>query len=392
MEGQDMKLAVLKTGDVVHRYKRAIVVPFCGKRRVLSTSPSNGGYREDIDAVFNFDGTTGAGIAYTLKAPTYAEHMNVVAEEIGLDSSRAVGISTAAQMENVAIRSESWRDLTVTAVVTGGIEVNGGRVGDAVSWEEADELAAQPGCGTINILLFFSVDLTEGALTRALVTCTEAKTAALQELASSSRYSMGLATGSGTDGTILVANMESPVCLTNAGKHTKVGELIGRAVKEALKEALKLQTGLCPKRQHQVARRMDRFGITHDGIWENYTGALCRADFEACLEDLLQRDRLVTYTSLYAHLLDQMMWGLLSVAEVTEAAAELRALMGMEKRGDADAAFELKEPLPLPAGCAVEQSRILELVRSYGAGLLDLVREEEKKRGLPDPVGDGEKK
>ena len=45
--------------------------------------------------------------------------------------------------------------------------------------------------GTINILLFFNVDLSRGALARALVTCTEAQTAALQELLAPSRYFHG---------------------------------------------------------------------------------------------------------------------------------------------------------------------------------------------------------
>ena len=64
--------------------------------------------------------------------------------------------------------------------------------------------------GTINIILYIDGDLAEPLLARALVTCTEAKTAALQELQAGSHYSMGIATGSGTDQTIVVANSESP--------------------------------------------------------------------------------------------------------------------------------------------------------------------------------------
>lgn len=372
-----MKIAELETGEAVHRYKKSIVVSFTGKRRVLSTAPHNGGYRENLTAVFNHDCTVGAGMACTLKAPTYAEHMELIAKEIGLDSDTAAGISTAAQMENVSIKTEKWKELTVTAIVTGGIEVNGGRVGDTASWHELEGKSVHGKNGTINMMVFFNTDLSEGALARALVTCTEAKTAAIQELLAPSRYSMGLATGSGTDSTILAANRESPICLTNAGKHSKLGELIGKAVKAAVKEALKLQTGLSPEYQHQAVRRMDRFGITNDLLWTYYTGEKSRAEFEACLEELLCRDMLVTYTSLYAHLLDQLMWGLISGREAAEAAAALRRLMGMDTEDrEKERAFAVKERPELPAGCQAEEDVIGELVNAYGEGMVRLLNEE----------------
>lgn len=331
-----MKLMELSTGEIVYRYKKSIVVPFKGNKRVLSTAPHNGGYREDLTVVFNNDGTVGAGMACELRAPTYAEHMALLAQELGLDKDRTAGLSTAAQMENVAVRTLSFKETTVTAIVTGGIEVNGGRVGDEASWHEAAGKAVEAKLGTINILLFINVDLSEGTLARALVTCTEAKTAAIQELLAPSRYSMGLATGSGTDGTIVAANRDSEVCLTNAGKHSKLGELIGRTVKDAVKEALKLQSGLCPERQHNVIKRMDRFGITEDVLWQQYAGGKSRAEFDTFLETFLCRDMLVTYTSLYAHLLDQLMWNMISAREACEAAAEIRKLMGDHKIQEAE--------------------------------------------------------
>ncbi len=383
-----MRIAVLETGEAVHRYKKAIVVSFAGKRRVLSTAPHNGGYREDLTAVFNQDGTVGAGMACTLRAPTYAEHMALIARELGLDADTAAGISTAAQMENVSVKTERWKETAVTAVVTGGIEVNGGRVGDTASWhEEAGEMTeAKP--GTINIMVFFNVDLTEEALVRALVTCTEAKTAAIQELLAPSRYSMGLATGSGTDGTILAANMDSSVRLTNAGKHSKLGELIGKAVKAAVKEALKRQSGLCPARQHQVIRRMDRFGITNDALWQNYSGRRPRAEFEECLEELLGRGMLVAYTSLYAHLLDQAVWGMLSMEEVREGAAALRTLMKMDSADGEQPSFCLEEVPPLPAAGAVKTEEILPLILSYGVGLMKLILDEERPENASAPRGE----
>ena len=328
-----MLLERLSTGDPVHRYSKCIVVPFTGKRRVLSTCPLNGGYREDLTAVFNNDGNPGAGMACTLRAPTYAEHMALIAGEIDLDSAHTAGMSTAASMENVAIVHEKFEDLRVAAIVTGGIEVNGGRVGDPASWTERQGKTEPANLGTINIMLFLNVDLQPGTLARAMVTCTEAKTAALQELAAPSRYSMGLATGSGTDGTIVVCNAESDVCLTNAGKHSKLGELIGRAVKAAVKEALHRQSGMNPRRQHQVLRRIDRFGLTEEKLWELYRAGGregSRGDYAEAMWHLSHQGERVTAAALYAHLLDELMWGLISPLEAWDMGQKMLGIM--EKR------------------------------------------------------------
>lgn len=330
-----MKIYTLPTGEPVHRYSKCIVVPFSGARRVLSTCPLNGGYREDLTAVFNNDGNPGAGMACTLKAPTYEEHMALIADEIGLDREHAAGMSTAASMENVAICTEQFKSLAVTAVVTGGIEVNGGRVGDPASWYEENGKAHHLKPGTINIMVFVNQDLTKGALTRVLVTCTEAKTAAIQELLAPSRYSMGLATGSGTDTTIVVCNAQSEIRLTNAGKHSKLGELIGKAVKQAVKEALRRQSGLCPESQHHVIRRVDRFGITEQTLWERVKETkpdleISRADFSERLHQFSVRGDMVTYVSLYAHLLDQLMWEMLEPEEALDAGRKMLAMMRRE--------------------------------------------------------------
>ncbi|WP_077368249.1 adenosylcobinamide amidohydrolase [Anaerosalibacter sp. Marseille-P3206] len=320
-----MMLYRLSTGDEVHRYKKSIVVTFEGKRKVISTSPFNGGYREDLNSVFNHDINPGAGMECKLKAPTYEEHMYLVAEELGLNPKKTAGISTAASMDNVSIKTERYRDITVTAIVTGGIEVNAGRVGDPTTLYENQGKFETIKAGTINIILVIDADLTPGAITRAVVTCTEAKTAAIQELLEGSKYSRGIATGSGTDGTIIVSNSKSKVKLTEAGKHTKLGELIGLAVKAAVKEALFFQTGLSPKLQHSVLRRTKRFRVNEDIIWDKYIDIvteyeeiLMKPQFIHNLHTIDTIDELVTLTSLYVHLLDQLDWELLSTREVTK--------------------------------------------------------------------------
>ena len=181
-----MLICRLAGGDTIHHYKKAVVILFSGKRHVISTGPDNGGYREDLQAVFNHDANPGPGMACVMRDATYEGHMNTIArEDLGLDPARCSGLCTAADMENAAIRTLTFRDLSVTAVVTAGVDHNGGRAGDPATFYEDDEKFSslplqRP--GTVNILLHINASLDGGTLARTIMTATEAKTAVLQEL------------------------------------------------------------------------------------------------------------------------------------------------------------------------------------------------------------------
>jgi len=83
----------------------------------------------------------------------------------------------------------------------------------------------------------------DGGMARAVITATEAKTAALEDLKVPSTYTKGVqATGTGTDSMIIVSGTSGPK-VTYTGGHSKIGELIGKAVYEAVLEALEKQNG-----------------------------------------------------------------------------------------------------------------------------------------------------
>lgn len=318
------KLCTLSTGDEVYFYDKSIVICFQGKRDVLSTSLYNGGHHDDFSAIYNYDAKLGAGMPCEVLADDYVEHMRLVSQRLGLDADRVSGMATAASMENVAIESLSFQELTVTAIVTGGIETNGGRVGDPADYYKPLEKPKK--YGTINIMLVMDCALDAGTLARALVTCTEAKTAALQELMDGSKYSTGIATGSGTDQTILVANSESSLYLDGAGKHSKLGELIGKAVMKAVKRALAQQSGLSPRLQHNAFRRLKRYGVQPRTTWEAFhaeNSAVIKPRYLVTAEKLAREEAMLTYTSLYVHLLDQCAWELISPQEMREAGQSL---------------------------------------------------------------------
>ena len=329
-------LCTLSTGDKVYFYDKSIVIYFSGARKVLSTSLYNGGYHDDYTAVYNYDAKQGAGMPCEMLADTYVEHMRLVSKRLALDPDKVSGMGTAASMENAVVETLSFKELTVTAIVTGGIETNGGRAGDPADYYKP---MPKPKYGTINIMLLLDCDMPEGTMARALVTCTEAKTAAIQELLEGSKYSNGIATGSGTDQTIIIANSESELYMEGAGKHSKLGELIGKTVKNAVKKALAKQSGLTPAKQHDVFRRLKRFDIKAGDMWQSYSAqdaVVVKPEYLLATEKLAKEDIMLVYTSLYAHLLDQYLWELISAKEMQMAGQQLLKVLAEQYAVEAE--------------------------------------------------------
>ena len=117
--------------------------------------------------------------------------------------------------------------------------------------------------GTINVIILTNMQLTSRALTRAIISATEAKSAALQDLDIRSSYSPGYqATGTGTDEVLVVEGRGKKV--ENAGGHSKLGELIAKAVYSGVKESIALQNGLLTGRS--VFRRLHERKIDLHGL------------------------------------------------------------------------------------------------------------------------------
>jgi hypothetical protein len=171
-----------------------------------------------------------------------------------------------------------------------------------------------PGPGTINIMLFIGHALTEAALTRTIITATEAKSAALQELAVNSRYSDGLATGTGTDQIIVAAPDREGFRLSWAGKHSKLGELIGRTVLAGVKETLAKQNSLTPMGQCSVKIHLERFGCDSRAIQAGISRYLPKEDHQILKDNFsgIMRDPVtVAAVAAMVHTRDKFTWSIL---------------------------------------------------------------------------------
>lgn len=315
----------LKSGEKVHLRDNTLIIYFPGPRRVVSTARVNGGYQEDMRVVFNHHLPSDKHDPTSLPGGSPEGYLKFLINKLDLPDYQSAGLLTAAKMENACIKTTRFRELEVTAIVTGGIDVNGGRAGDSAYYYEINgEWLFVP--GTINIILLIDGNLPPHTLIRSLITATEAKAAALQELMAPSRYSQGIATGSGTDQIIAVANPQSPHYFTDAGKHSKLGELIGVTVKKAVKKALENETGLNPRRQYSFLVRLDRYGIKEEDFWQQVGEDGLKLDQDSYLQYLHQIEgeaSLVALAASLIHLWDEYEWGLLPAETVLEAGTRL---------------------------------------------------------------------
>lgn len=300
------------TGEKVLRYRKSIVIQLPGKRNTLTASWINGGYREDIQAIFNHQ-LNQKELDYLEKGSVQG-FMKKLAENLSLDPDKTSGFLTVADMANMAIVTETYREIEVTAIVTAGIEVNGGRAGDNASYYELNG-KYEFRVGTINTILIINSNLSENTLLRSVLTAVEAKAVALQELMAPSKYSNGVATGSGTDNIAVISNMESENVLLTAGKHSKLGELIGKSLIKAIKQALSKQSNLNPKSQCDMLLRLERFGFNQENYWEHVKSTYKNQDITNFMPILYHFSKNPVVVSLVAsilHIVDEINWGLIS--------------------------------------------------------------------------------
>ncbi len=176
--------------------------------------------------------------------------------ELNLDPKKVVGIMTAADLRNVAVFDQSYKDITLSAFVTAGVDVSA-TAGEATV--SKNNFLNSNMAGTINIILLIDGDLTESCMVDAAKTLTEAKTVALKELDVRSNFSGDLASGTVTDSVVIACTKRGKL-KEYAGTATALGELIGKAVKESVKKALQKQGRIMVNRS--ITQRLEERGIS----------------------------------------------------------------------------------------------------------------------------------
>jgi adenosylcobinamide amidohydrolase len=301
------------------RTGRFLITELLTPHRVLSTSDRNGGMAEHVRYLVNHQSCEGADHRERhahITGMGLAVYHDAACTEIGLDPAEVAMMGTAANMSYAAVLQLRDDATLVTAVVTAGVQGNAACAGDPASWRETDKGWEKivPVGGTINSELLINHSLTAGALARAVVTMTEAKTAALRQLAVASLYSPNLATGTGTDQFCVAAPLDAGRPLTSTSPHSKLGELIGVAMKGATLEALRWQNGLEPSATRSLFHALGRYGANETRFMASLAPLLTERELELLkknLNSVIYEPKVAAVAFAIASVLDRVRFGTL---------------------------------------------------------------------------------
>jgi ABC-type Fe3+-hydroxamate transport system substrate-binding protein/adenosylcobinamide amidohydrolase len=293
---KDARIVYSNINDFVNK---TLMIDFTKPLRVVSTLE---GERTEIQTVGN----------HYSPPPCWAiEHQKglvqsraLVYDVIGVSADTSSFLFTGANMDHIAVIHKQFKDMKVYALVTAGVKSNALRMGmDEGKYYEP---------GTINMILLSNMKLTPRAMTRAIISATEAKTAALMDLDVRSSVAPGRyqATGTGTDNILVVQGMGIPI--KNAGGHSKMGELIARAVYQGVQEAVSKQNALVAGR-NIFQRLHDR----HISLYELVSEAQCdcmakKGEATIALEEILMEPRYAGFLQASFALSDAYRRGLIS--------------------------------------------------------------------------------
>ena len=317
------------------RQGRFFVVTLKSPHQVLSTSGHNGGQSTKVHYLVNHQSMEAKGDNKHFLAQTTVTreqyHQNI-AKRLGLPAEGMALMGTAANMHQMAKVEKSFNGLTVTAFVTAGVKGNAQRAGDETRWyqtishgrvtnKSVKSLLAEhdekytDNKGTINIVLLINREISAGAQSKVAILATEAKSAALAELAIASRVSSHLATGTGTDQIIIASPINTEMlALPSASGHLKLGELVGSSVREAVLRALRWQNKLERSNTSNVLHVLQRFGLTRTSLLKGLENRLSDENYQLAEKNfaaLVNDARLTAAAFAYAQLLDRFRYQVL---------------------------------------------------------------------------------
>ena len=201
---------------------RTLILTLPERYRVLSWAPLGGGVVE-AHTILNHQ--------VNINEPLTAEpevHLSSLARRLAVPCP-VVGLMTGVWMERLVRRTMQHAATLIECFATVGLS-NALAAGDPTTYEE--EL------GTINLIVAVGQPLTLPAMIEAVQIVTEAKVSAIVAAEIKSTASHALATGTGTDCVAIACPLGVPAH-RYCGKHTKLGELVGKVVTEAMREGIR---------------------------------------------------------------------------------------------------------------------------------------------------------
>lgn len=232
----------LHCGGILRIDGHSLLCRFSSPRLALASSPYNGGFCR-VDGVFNHQLPFFVERESDLPGGSQRAYLQREAMRLGFATDACSGLLTSARMDCHGYAASLRDGLWLECVATGGVGGNAARAGEPAQYRELADGYAAIG-GTINLLLLTNAALPHGSMVKALLTATEAKSSLLQDLAVQSVNQQAIATGTGTDGVILLCDPGSTLSRSDCGTQSLFGSMLSGVVRRALSQALWLQEGM----------------------------------------------------------------------------------------------------------------------------------------------------
>ena len=205
--------------------KENVLAVFCDSAlKTVSSAIFNGGVNQ-VKAVLN----VGVPEGYNDRS-LHLDPLQLItssAAKLGL-TENYLAMVTAAKIQNYSLVTDKGDDFSVSVVATAGCK-HGESSGEDMNVQEM--------MGTINVIVFIDGNPNDSCMVAAMITATEAKSAALRDLDVRSYYTGDSATGSITDSVTVVTSGKGKA-LSLAGPASRVGKLVGSCTRRAVTEAL----------------------------------------------------------------------------------------------------------------------------------------------------------
>ena len=101
----------------------------------------------------------------------------------------------------------------------------------------------------------------------------------------------------------IFSNSESDNILSNAGKHSKLGELIAKCVIESISEAIKRQVWITKESQCSVLARLRRYDLDINEFYDDIDN---KEEFVKSLQVAARKQENVALTTSVLHLIDEV--------------------------------------------------------------------------------------
>lgn len=231
---RDCKAATLYAGTALEHCADWVSLHFERPQRALSSAVVNGG----LGSSSRWVNLRVSGDSEDAREP--------VSDRVASTSARwnwaanTVAMLTAASMNSLRVRTTSIHNQALVVAVTTGL-ANARRAGDRAEYRLFNDSVVEQ--GTINLAIATNLSLNTAVMVEAMMIATEAKTAVLEQHGIRSPVSGGLATGTGTDAMAIFSD-PAGVSASFAGKHTLLGEAIGRLTLAAIADSIS-QQGAC---------------------------------------------------------------------------------------------------------------------------------------------------